>query len=74
MAKAFRAVLSLLNVIATVLPANAAIDGFFLSFLILCFQVYAFLTNAVSSEELRSAIERRCRGANGENEGVLGEE
>ena len=67
--------LRLLKVMATVLPASApSIDSGMDPDLIACLWREAFRTKAVNSVELRSAIERRCRGANGEVGGVEGVE
>lgn len=67
--------LLLLKVMATVLPVRAprrdfGIEPDFMD----CLCEKALRTRVVSSVELRSAIERRCRGANGEVEGVEGVE
>jgi cobalamin synthase len=68
-------VLRLLKVMATVLPANAARMLWGTSFVCLMAVLYfwAFCTSVVSSAGVRSAMERRCRGANGDVGGVAGE-
>lgn len=60
-------VLRLLNVIATVFPVNAPSNDLGIDpDLMACLCEEAFRINVVSSAAVRSAIDRRCRGANGE--------
>jgi len=68
-------VLRLLNIIATVLPVKE--PRMFLGTepdLIAVLWEEALRTRAVSSIGVRSAIERKCRSAKGEVDGVAGEE
>jgi len=68
-------VLRLLNIIATVLPINESDSDIGMEpDLIACLWEAAFRTRAVNSAGVRSAIDRRCRGANGEIERVAGVE
>lgn len=69
-------VLRLLKVMATVFPAKAPRSVWGISpvpdlIAVLCW--WALRTRVVSSAGVRSAIERRCRGANGDVAGVAGE-
>ncbi|KAH3988703.1 hypothetical protein HBI23_132210 [Parastagonospora nodorum] len=69
-------VLLLLNVMATVLPANAPRIESGISpvpDLIEVLWFSAFRTSVVSSAGVRSAIDIKCRGANGEVWGVAGD-
>jgi cobalamin synthase len=70
-------VLLLLKVMATVLPANAPRRVCGISpvpdlIAVLCW--CAFRTSVVSSAGVRSAIESKCRGANGDVGGAAGDE
>lgn len=68
-------VLRLLKVMATVLPDNELDSDIGMEpDLIACLREAALRTRVVSSAGVRSDIERRCRGANGDVEGVAGEE
>ena len=68
-------VLRLLKVMATVFPVKLPINEVGIEpDLIACLWEYALRTRVVSSEEDRSAMERRWRGANGEVGGVEGVE
>jgi cobalamin synthase len=69
-------VLSLLKVRATVLPASALRRemGTSLVDLMTVLWWWAFRTRVLSSVGVRSAIERRCRGAKGDVVGAAGEE
>lgn len=68
-------VLRLLNIIATVLPVNESDSDIGIEpDLIACLWEAAFRTRVVNSGGVRSAIDRRCRGANGEVERVAGVE
>lgn len=68
-------VLRLLNVMATVFPVKVPNNEVGIApDLTACLWEWALRTRAVSSEEERSAMERRWRGANGEVGGVEGVE
>ena len=63
-------VLRLLNAIATVLPVNEPINDMGTEpDLIACLCETPLRTKDVSSVGVRSVIDRRCRGANGETKG-----
>jgi hypothetical protein len=65
-------VLRLLNIIATVLPDNAPSKFRGTEPLLIVFLCWeALRTRAVNSAGVRSAIERKCRGAKGETGGVV---
>lgn len=66
-------VLRLLNIIATLLPERELrrFEGMEPDLMAVLWEE-ALRTRVVNSEGVRSAIERRCRGANGDVEGVEG--
>lgn len=68
-------VLRLLNIIATVLPVRelSRLLGTEPDLMAVLWEE-AFRTRVVNSEGVRSAMERRCRGANGDVAGVEGVE